>query len=458
MVIRGGKLVLPGYGIREADLAIRQEQVGGIFDSATRIEAAASLDARGLYVLPGAIDPHTHWNRDGDIAAHCALDTRAAALGGVTTALVFERALPATLEILKRTAESLATIDFVLTPILFNESGIAVIDELVERECSSFKFYLAYRNLPNAPPGDGWNELTDGLMLEALEQLAHYEGTVACIHAENPEIINRRLAQTPQLPGDGLKEWEAANPAVAEAEAILRAGFLAEQSGATVYFVHISGENALESLQKVKAFWPNTYGETCPHYLFHNVETSPATVKFSPPVRHRQDNKALWDALQVGLLDSVGSDNIPTSAERKKGSVWDIARGGPGTGILLPMILSEGVNQGRLSLERAVEVTSTNAARIFGLYPKKGSLHVGADADLTIVDLNLKKAVGSEFSGVSDYNLYTDVEFTGWPILTMVRGEVVARDGRIEVEAGFGRSVPRRAVPRVPLTTPASDA
>lgn len=194
-----------------------------------------------------------------------------------------------------------------------------------------------------------------------------------------------------------------------------------------------------------------TYGETCPHYLFHNVETSPPAVKFSPAVRHREDNEALWRALAGGLLDCVGSDNAPTLWSAKQGSVWDIVRGGPGAGVLLPLILSEGVNKGRLSLERAVAVTATNAARIFGLYPKKGTIQVGSDADLTIVDLNLEKTVSHELFGTwSDYNLYTGVRLKGWPVLTMLRGRVVARDGAVTAEPGYGRFVPRKAIRRTP--------
>ena len=173
-------------------------------------------------------------------------------------------------------------------------------------------------------------------------------------------------------------------------------------------------------------------------------------MKFSPPVRHKADNDALWEALASGLVDCVGSDNSPTLWDAKEGSVWEIARGGPGTGVLLPLVLSEGVNKGRLTLERAVEVTSTNAARIFGLYPKKGAIQVGSDADLAIVDMSLEKTVSHELFGTwSDYSLYSGVSLKGWPVITMLRGRIVVADGKSKVEPGYGQFVPRLVEPLV---------
>ena len=158
----------------------------------------------------------------------------------------------------------------------------------------------------------------------------------------------------------------------------------------------------------------------------------------------------MWEALASGLIDVVGADNASTTAAAKEGSIWETPRGGPGSGTILPLILSEGVNKGRISLERAVEVTSSNAAHIFGLYPQKGALHVGSDADLLIVDLELTKTVTTDLMQTwSDYNLYEGVELTGWPVLTMLRGEVIVRDFELQVKPGFGKFVHRTGTKRV---------
>lgn len=448
-LVRGGKVVLPGHGVQEVDLAIDGEQIAAILEAGAG-DARAVVDARGLHVLPGVLDSHTHWGYRGDFVVQCESDSRAAAIGGVTTALLLHRVPPGGFDELLRLGETHSTIDFIVSPAIFNEATASFVEESITQwGCPSFKFYLAYRRIPGAPPGDDWNELNDGLMLEALERMAAWEGTLACVHAESAEINIRAIARVKGSGRDGLAAWEEANPSIAEVEAIQRAALYAERTEMPVYFVHLSGRDAVTALDRVRTHWPRAYGETCPHYLFHNVETSPPAVKFSPPVRHREDNEALWDALARGRLDCVGSDNAPTLWSAKQGTVWDVVRGGPGAGVLLPVVLSEGVNKGRLSLERAVEVTSTNAARIFGLYPRKGTIQVGADADLTIVDLRLEKTVSREIFGTwSDYNLYSGVTLKGWPVMTMLRGRLIMRGGTVTVNPGYGRFVPRRAARR----------
>ncbi len=370
-LVRGGKVVLPGHGVQQVDLAIEGEHIAALLAPGAG-EARAVVDARGLHVLPGVLDSHTHWGYRGDFAVQCESDSRAAAIGGVTTALLLHRVPPGRFVEVQRLGETHSTIDFIVSPGIFDDATASALDELVERwGCPSFKFYLAYRRVPGAPPGDDWNELDDGLMLDALERMHAWEGTLACVHAENADINNRGIARVKGTGRDGLAAWEAANPAVSEVEAIGRAALYAARTRMPMYFVHLSGADAVVALEGARRDWPNLHGETCPHYLFHNVESSPAAVKFSPPVRRRADNEALWDALAMGRLDCVGSDNAPTLWSAKQGTVWDIVRGGPGAGVLLPLVLSEGVNKGRLTLERAVEVTSTNAARIFGMYPRK---------------------------------------------------------------------------------------
>jgi dihydropyrimidinase len=447
LLVRGGRLVLPEAGELEADLGIVGERIAALLRPGAGAEARATLDARGLHVLPGAIDSHTHWGYRGDFAIQCRSDSRAAALGGVTTALLYHRIPPGGFPELKRLGEALSTIDFAFSPAIFDEATAACLEQIIEQwGCPSLKFYLAYRRIAGSPPGDDWNELTDGMLVEALARMARYVGTLACVHPENAEIINRAVARVRASGRDGLAAWEEANPGIAEAEAVQRAGLFAQQARVPVHFVHLSGRDALGALRRVKAHWARASGETCPHYLLHNVQTSPPAVKFSPPIRRCEDNAALWDALASGLLDCVGSDNAPTQSDAKQGSVWDIVRGGPGAGLTLPAVLGEGVNRGRLTLQRAVQVTATNAARIFGLYPRKGAIQVGSDADLALVDLNLEKTVSRDLFGTwSDYSLYPGLRLKGWPVITLVRGRVVARDGAVEVEPGCGKFLPRLA-------------
>src|SRR5918996_4510697 len=280
-LIQGGRVVLPGPGVQEADLAIESDRIAAVLGAGTGAQAHITIDARGLHVLPGAVDPHTHWGYRGDFGVQCESDSRAAAIGGTTTALLFHRIQPGQFPELRQLGEARSTVDFVFSPAIFSEATAGPMEEAITAwGCPSFKFYLAYRRLPGAPPGDDWNELTDGLMLEVLERMARWDGTLACVHAENAEVNNRAIARVRMRGTDGLAAWEEANPGIAEAEAVLRAGLYAERTRVPVYFVHLSGRDALAALRRVRVHWPRTYGETCPHYLFHNVESSPPSVKF----------------------------------------------------------------------------------------------------------------------------------------------------------------------------------
>lgn len=447
IVISGGSAVVGGRGLVECDIAVEDGRIAAIAEPGAGLSAGAYLDAWGQVVLPGAIDTHVHWGHKGDFVEQCRAESRAALVGGTTTMHLLHRAeanayLP-TLELAK--AHSAA--DFFLTPSVWDERTAACVGAAVsEWGCPSIKFYLGYRDLPDAPPADSWNQLTDGLMLEALGEMSRAGASLACVHAENAEIINRAWGKDRRPNLDGLAAWEALHPEIGEVEAILRASLFAEEAGVPLYIVHLSGRRSLEALERARTSWPYVYGETCPHYLVHNIEESSSDVKFSPPVRRPDDNDALWQALAAGTLDCVGSDSASTLRAAKQGDVFEAMRGGPGQGTLLPIVLSEGVRKGRITLERAVEVTSTNAARIFGLYPRKGVIQVGSDADLVLVDLDLERSPTPELLGTwSDHNLYSDFSLQGWPVLTMLRGQIVCRDFQVAAAPGSGRYLERRA-------------
>ncbi|CAN5777663.1 amidohydrolase family protein [soil metagenome] len=447
LIVRGGHLVLPEAGVVEADLAISEGVIVDIGDCPDPDGQAEVIDARGLHVMPGAVDTHVHYGFRGDWAEHCRSDSWAAAFGGTTSTLILQAMAPGQFHELRRLGEENSYCDFIFSPDITSEETMAFIEESVEEwGCPSFKFFLAYRDVPGAPPGDDFNHLDDGLFLDALHRLAGWEGTLAVVHAENCDVNNRGIARVKAEGRDGLAAWEEANPAISEAEGIERAGRFAAHAGVPLYFVHLSGAVALEAVGRVRERWPHVRTETCPHHLYYDLETAPGTVKFSPPLRRENDREALWEAVADGRIDSIGSDNSSSLKSAKQGDVWSMARGGPNTAMVLPMILSEGVAKGRISLERAAEVTATTAARTFGLHPRKGSLAIGADADLAIVDLRLQRTLhAGSFNTWSDYNLYEGETFTGWPVMTVLRGTVVARDGEPAIAPGHGTFLRRSA-------------
>jgi dihydropyrimidinase len=196
LLVRGGTVVLPDAGAVKADKGIVGERIAAIMGRGEPASSHSVVEAHGLHVIPGAVDSHTHWGYRGDFGIQCRSDSRAAAIGGVTTALLLHRFQPEQFADLRRQGETLSTVDFAISPAIFNEATAACIEEAVQQwGCVSFKFYLAYRRIPGARAGDDWNELCDGLMIESLARLARYRGTLACVHAENAEIINRCMSR-----------------------------------------------------------------------------------------------------------------------------------------------------------------------------------------------------------------------------------------------------------------------
>jgi dihydropyrimidinase len=191
----------------------------------------------------------------------------------------------------------------------------------------------------------------------------------------------------------------------------------------------------------------NYYVETCPHYLTHTVDFDKLIGKVVPPLRSKSDLQSMWSALRNGIVDTVGTDHVASRLEMKmgEGDIWTALAGFPGMATMLPVLLDHGVNQDRISIERVAELTSYNAARIFGMYPRKGTIQLGSDADLTTVDLDLEKKVTPELlQSFSDYTIYDGLKMKGWPVMTIVRGKVVMEDGQVDSGAlGHGEFVRR---------------
>ncbi|MDP7619699.1 MAG: amidohydrolase family protein, partial [Dehalococcoidia bacterium] len=211
------------------------------------------------------------------------------------------------------------------------------------------------------------------------------------------------------------------------------------------YIVHTSTEETLNEVRNFRDRGGVIYVETCPHYLTHTYDSPVGTLgKQNPPLRGPDDQEALWEAISDGTIDTLGSDHAPRLGDRKQGTVWTASPGQPNMPLILPVMLSEGVNARGLPLERVAEVTSANVARIFGLWPQKGSLRIGADADLVIADLEAERTVTpAALQGRADSSIYDGMTLQGWPELTMVRGMVVSRDGQVVSQPGQGRFVHR---------------
>ena len=447
LVIRGGQIVTADTVVT-ADLGISAgviAQIGGT------IEAGRELDARGKLVLPGGVDAHVHLSSPPDDTSEprwvddFATGSAAALAGGITT--LGNMTFPADGELpfaaLRREAAEAArqTItDLFLHPVLATITP-PILDEvprLREHGCGSIKFFTAF----------AWFDAQVEGYLEATRR-AGAAGLMTLIHCEDHALLNLATSALIAAGNTGLRFFGASRPVVAEVVATQRAVAFAEATGAPVYLVHVSSARALAVCAEAQSRGIPVYVETRPLYLHltedRYAEADGAKYVAQPPLRTPDDVDALWAGLAAGTVHTVCSDHAPWSLAAKLDPAHSLTNLRPGVEnlqTLMPMLYSEGVRTGRLTLRRFVELTSTNAARLFGLYPRKGAIALGADADVVIFDPELTRTVHpSMLKSRADYSPFEGWQVTGWPVTTLRRGEVVFQNDTVLGQPGSGRLV-----------------
>lgn len=445
VVIRGGRIV-NADGTRQADLRIVGETIAEI---GPRLRAAADarvIDASGRLVMPGGVDPHTHLHPAfvDDLTS----GSMAALAGGVTTVGTFagvrqgETVLDA-LDRMSALVRSEAIADVFLHANVWPPTAElrAALPALVERGQPSFKVYMM-----RADFGAHMAEF-----IRTLEA-ARDAGVVTLIHCEDGELLAAAVRRLEAAGRMSLSNYGESRPLVAEVAATHQAAALCESTGAPMYVVHLSSARALSACRSARTSKAPLYVETRPLYLHLTSDRmrgadAPLYVG-QPPLRTAADAEELWRGMLDGSIDVLATDHAPWTRAQKMDSSLTIARLRPGVSnlqVMLPMYFSEGVGKRGLSLERFVATTSTNAARIFGLYPKKGVLRVGSDADVVIWNPRRTSTVRAEDDhSKSDYSVYEGWSVTGWPELTIRRGEVVVERGRVTGPAGSGVLVSRQ--------------
>ncbi|GAB4536024.1 MAG: dihydropyrimidinase [Anaerolineae bacterium] len=441
-----------------------------------------TLDATGLLVIPGGVDPHVHLAYPQGPHRVVSSDdwftgTLAAAWGGTTTLIDFVEAQPhetwiEAFEARLAEADSQAVVDFGFH-MSFNradERSLAEVGAVIEAGIPSFKIYMAYDNI----------RLADAGLLLALETLRE-QGGLPIVHAENHEVIMwlvaRHLAAGHVEPG-----WHPhTRPAAGEAEATERALALAEIVDLPLHIVHVSTARGLDAIRRYRQRGRPVTGEVCTQHMLLNQALyaapgfEPARYIMAPPLRAEADTQAMWEGLADGTLDFVVTDHCPFTLAQKRGrrrtpefrrlpdgvvatspeAAWSdgtpsfnqIPGGVPGVETRLPLVYHFGVNQGRLSLNQFVEVTSTAAARLFGLYPRKGTIAPGSDADLVLFDPACEVTITADrLHQNCDYTPYEGVQVKGWPRIVLSRGEVIVRGDQFVGTAGRGRYLKRERV------------
>ena len=452
-LIRNGTVVTSEKSF-PADILIEGEKIR---DIAAGIPVAAVdrvIDASGMLVLPGGIDVHTHLDMPfgGTTSADdFETGTRAAAFGGTTTLIDFAiqykgQALRQAFDTWMGKAASKAVCDYAFHCIVTDVSGgqLSEMNDLVHEGVTSFKLFMAY---------PGVFMLDDGSIFRALQNTAK-NGALVCMHAENGSaidvIVQQALAEGKKAP----RYHALTRPTTAEAEAVGRAIALAEMAGAPLYIVHLSCNDALEKIREARDRGLPVYAETCPQYLYLSLENmdapgfEAAKFVFTPPLREKWNQEKLWNGLQRDHLQVVSTDHCPFCFKEQKELGRDdftkIPNGGPGVEHRMSLIYSGGVASGRFSANRFVELVSTTPAKLFGLYPRKGTIAVGSDADLVIFDPRRKHTISAATHHMRvDYSMFEGIQVTGMADIVLSRGRVVVEGDKFLGKTGQGEFLRR---------------
>ncbi len=452
-IIRNGSVVT-ATDTYVADIGIGNGKIVAVGKDLPTGNSSHLLDAAGKLVLPGGIDVHTHLDMPfgGTTSADdFETGTRAAAFGGTTTLIDFAiqykgQPLLQAFETWMSKASNKAVCDYAFHCIVTDVSGgqLSEMNDLVHEGVTSFKLFMAY---------PGVFMLDDGSIFKAL-QTTSKNGGMVCMHAENGSaidvIVQQALAEGKKAP----KYHALTRPTTAEAEATARAIALAEMAGAPIYIVHLSCNDALEKVREARDRGLPVYAETCPQYLYLSIENfdapgfEGAKYVFTPPLREKWHQEKLWNGLKCDHLQVVSTDHCPFCFKEQKELGRDdftkIPNGGPGVEHRMSLIYSGGVASGRFSANRFVELVSTTPAKLFGLYPRKGTIAVGSDADLVIFDPKRKHTISAKTHHMRvDYSMFEGIEVTGMPDIVLSRGKVVVDGNKFLGRAGQGEFLRR---------------
>ena len=442
LILAGGKVVSPDAVI-DASVAIKDGKILSVGAADAMPAARETVDVSGLHVLPGAIDVHVHFRDPGyphkeDFES----GTAAAAFGGVTTVFDMPNTVPTvgtpeSLAAKHKMAAEKAHVDYGLYAVL-GEDSIEHVPVLIETGVIGFKLYMGntFGKIPSP---------STGAMLEAFEVVAP-TGKRVSLHAETNSIMERREMRLRQAGRTDPLAHLASRPAVVAIEAVSRAAILAEWTGARIHILHISSADELRPLREAKARGVDITGETCPHYLMLSADDYArfaGVIRVNPPVREKRNKEPLWAALADGTVDIIATDHAPHSpGEKTRNDIWTVDCGFPGVETQMPLMLTE-VNAGRMTICDYVRKSAYNPARIWGLYPHKGNLQPGADADIAMVDLKREHTIrDAEIQSRSKISPWDVRKIRGLPIHTLVRGRFVMKDRTlVPATKGWGKSV-----------------
>ena len=452
-IIQGG-LVVRGSGITREDIVVKDGKIhvdDGMF---RREDARRVIDASGLYIMPGIVDAHNH----PVYADRIETFSMSAAFGGITTVVPFianrrrEGVEGTVSDIIREFMDEAAAtsyLDYAIHAILLGDDDVEdQVPEMMGMGVISFKMYMTYPRRGMMMP--------DERMLKAME-LATVDGGIAMVHAENGYCIDYLVDKAIEEGNTGREHYAPSQPRSLEIEAANRAATYSQVTGCPLYIVHLSAREMLGVLERFRGGDTQLFAETCPQYLAltnQKMLDFGALAKIGPPLREREDNEAMWRGLSSHLIDTIASDFCGHKKSQKgsydfegdpdeEGSIFDATFGGNWAEQMLCVAYHEGVNMGRLTLPRLVQVMCENPAKIFGLYPQKGSLDPGADADIVLFDPSLEHTLSAEAQHcLADFTMFEGMDVTGQPIMTMQRGEILVENGVMHRPKGRANYLP----------------
>lgn len=439
----------------DADIYIEGERIVAIGENLP-YKADRVIDAAGKIVIPGGIDPHVHLDMPfmgTSSSDDYTTGTRAALFGGTTMVIDFilqtqGDTLYNALRAWQKRSEGKALGDYSYHMAVtdFNDRTAAEVVQMIEKEgITSFKTFMAYK---------GALMIDDGQMVQLMRVVKEHGGMVT-VHATNGDMIDSLIAKNRALGNRAPLYHYLSQPEVTEAEASARFTDMLHYTGCTGYIVHLTCEGALNAVREATKRNQTVHVETCIQYLvldasLYEQDFDGAKWVMSPPLREKKDQEALWAGIEQGLVKVVATDHCPFTWEQKqmgKDDFSKIPNGHPAIEHRMELLFSEGVNKGRISLPKYVELTSTNAAKLFGMYPRKGNLGIGADADIAIIDPRKKSVLSASTHHMrTDYSAYEGFEITGKVETVLMRGKVAIENGECLVEPGYGKFIKRSRV------------
>ena len=452
-LIRNGSIVLE-HEVIQGDLLIEGEKIAAIGEHLDDTGCQV-IDAKGLIVLPGGIDVHTHFNIDVGVRSvdDFSTGTIAAAFGG-TTMIVDHMGfgpkgcnLHHQFGVYKGYTDGKCVTDYSLHGVFqeINEDILSETEVMMADGISSFKMYLTYDY-----------KMEDADALKVLEKLGDIGG-ITTVHCENDAMIHYLRQKLVSEGKTEAKYHPVSRPPYCEAEAIDRMIALSKAAGnAPLYIVHVSTREGVSLIGQARQEGAVVFGETCPQYLVLDdrcYDDPREGLKYilSPPLRSKEHQSALWQGLRDGTLQVVATDHCSFDyfgdKQRGRDDFTQCPNGAPGVETRMPLVFSEGVSKGRLTLNEFAAVTSTQPAKLFGMYPKKGVLAVGSDADIVLINPDMEVTITKNILHENvDYTPYEGIKVRGWPVMTIIRGQIVIENERLQVPVGFGRFVKRNPV------------